>query len=159
MEGYKLSIIEKTLTITKAFEDEVSKGNGAEYDLYMKLIREIPDLKVVRKTHKTPSKYRSKSGEKFRCNQFKNLKYQNMEKFINGLPDSSEYMKQYRTIKNCAAPPQNSPYALVRKWFIMQFPEFRTQPWVYLFEKVDVVKAEPFLKKLESVKEAEDEAA
>ena len=83
MKGYTLSLATKTLTITKAFEDAVSKGEGEAYDLYTKFMREIPGLTVVRKTHKTPTKYTSKStGETFNCNQFKNLKYENMREFI-----------------------------------------------------------------------------
>ena len=85
MKGYTLSLSAKTLTITKSFEDAVSKGEGEAYDLYTKFMREIPGLTVVRKTHKTPTKYTNNQGEKFNCNQFKNLTYDNMEGFINGI--------------------------------------------------------------------------
>ena len=56
MKGYTLSLSAKTLTITKAFEDAVSKGEGEAYDLYTKFMREIPGLTVIRNTHATPSK-------------------------------------------------------------------------------------------------------
>ena len=49
MKGYTLSLSAKTLTITKAFEDAVSKGEGEAYALYTKFMREIPGLTVVRK--------------------------------------------------------------------------------------------------------------
>ena len=146
MKGYTLSLSAKTLTITKAFEDAVSKGEGEAYDLYTKFMREIPGLTVVRKTHKTPTKYTSKStGEKFNCNQFKNLTYDNMEGFINGLPNSEDYLKAYNFIKNCGSLPLTSRYTAVRKWFVAQFPEFRKNPLFYLYNEVKVVNIAPFI--------------
>ena len=146
MKGYTLSLSAKTLTITKAFEDAVSKGEGEAYDLYTKFMREIPGLTVIRKTHATPSKYVSKStGEKFNCNQFKNLTYDNMEGFINGLPNSEDYLKAYNFIKNCGSLPLTSRYTAVRKWFVAQFPEFRKNPLFYLYNEVKVVNIVPFI--------------
>ena len=146
MKGYTLSLSAKTLTITKAFEDAVSKGEGEAYDLYTKFMREIPGLTVIRKTHATPSKYVSKStGEKFNCNQFKNLTYDNMEGFINGLPNSEDYLKAYNFIKNCGSLPLTSRYTAVRKWFVAQFPEFRKNPLFYLYNEVKVVDIAPFI--------------
>ena len=146
MKGYTLSLATKTLTITKAFEDAVSKGEGEAYDLYTKFMREIPGLTVIRKTHATPSKYVSKStGEKFNCNQFKNLTYDNMEGFINGLPNSEDYLKAYNFIKNYGSLPLTSRYTAVRKWFVAQFPEFRKNPLFYLYNEVKVVNIVPFI--------------
>ena len=146
MKGYTLSLTAKTLTVTKAFEDAVSKGEGEAYDLYTKFMREIPGLTVIRKTHATPSKYVSKStGEKFNCNQFKNLKYENMEGFINGLPNSEDYLKPYNFLKNCGSLPQTSRYTAVRKWFVAQFPEFRKNPLFYLYNEVKVVDIVPYI--------------
>ena len=164
MKGYTLSLSAKTLTITKAFEDAVSKGEGEAYDLYTKFMREIPGLTVVRKTHKTPTKYTSKStGEKFNCNQFKNLTYDNMEGFINGLPNNEEYLKAYNFIKNCGSLPLTSRYTAVRKWFVAQFPEFRKNPLFYLYNEVNVVNIVPFIQEAQEraeeleVKKAEAE--
>ena len=158
MKGYTLSLSAKTLTITKAFEDAVSKGEGEAYDLYTKFMREIPGLTVVRKTHKTPTKYTSKStGETFNCNQFKNLTYDNMEGFINGLPNSEDYLKAYNFIKNCGSLPLTSRYTAVRKWFVAQFPEFRKNPLFYLYNEVKVVNIVPFIQ--EAQERAEELAA
>ena len=146
MKGYTLSLATKTLTITKAFEDAVSKGEGEAYDLYTKFMREIPGLTVVRKTHKTPTKYTSKStGETFNCNQFKNLKYENMEGFINGLPNKQDYLPAYNFIKNCGSLPLTSRYTAVRKWFVAQFPEFRKNPLFYLYNTPELVSGFAFL--------------
>ena len=142
MKGYTLSLSAKTLTITKAFEDAVSKGEGEAYDLYTKFMREIPGLTVIRKTHATPSKYVSKStGEKFNCNQFKNLTYKNMETFIMGLPAAEAYMEEYLFLKNYAAEVQTNGYTIIRRWFVAQFPDFRKNPIVYLINQPDVVSA------------------
>ena len=145
MKGYTLSLATKTLTITKAFEDAVSKGEGEAYDLYTKFMREIPGLTVIRKTHATPTKYTNKQGEKFNCNQFKNLTYKNMEGFINGLPNSKDYLPAYNFLKNCGSLPLTSRYTAVRKWFVAQFPEFRKNPLFYLYNEVKVVDIAPFI--------------
>ena len=157
MKGYTLNLSAKTLTITKAFEDAVSKGEGEAYDLYTKFMREIPGLTVVRKTHATPRKYTNKQGEKFNCNQFKNLTYDNMEGFINGLPNNEEYLKAYNFIKNCGSLPQTSRYTAVRKWFVAQFPEFRKNPLFYLYNEVKVVNIAPYIQ--EAQERAEELAA
>jgi hypothetical protein len=145
MEQYKLSIISKTLTISKAFEKATSDPTSEEYALYMQLIKDIPDLKVCRKTHKTPSKYCNKNGEEFRCNQFKNLTIDRMDRFIDSLPNKHLYKRQYDQIKSAACL-QPSPYALIRTWFVAQFPKFRTEPWIYYEKPVDVVKAADMIK-------------
>ena len=166
MKGYTLSLSAKTLTITKAFEDAVSKGEGEAYDLYTKFMRDIPGLTVVRKTHATPAKYTSKStGETFRCNQFKNLRYENMEGFINGLPNSKDYLPAYNFLKNCGGLPQTSRYTAVRKWFVAQFPEFRKKPLFYLYNEVDVIDIAPFIQEAQEraeeleAKKAEEQTA
>ena len=146
MKGYTLNLTAKTLTITKAFEEAIATGTGDAYELYTQFLRDIPGLTVVRKTHKTPSKYTSKStGETFKCNQFKNLKYENMEGFIKGLPNNEEYLKAYNFLKNFGALPQTSCYKVVREWFVAQFPEFRKNPLFYLYNEVKVIDIAPYI--------------
>ena len=166
MKGYTLSLSAKTLTITKAFEDAVSKGEGEAYDLYTKFMREIPGLTVVRKTHKTPTKYTSKStGEKFNCNQFKNLTFDNMKAFIEGLPNSEKFMKSYNFLRYYGGLPQTSRYTAVRKWFVAQFPEFRKNPLFYLYNEVKVVNIAPYIQEAQEraeeleAKKAEEQTA
>ena len=145
MMNYKLSLPTKTLTITKAFEDAVATGEGKEYELYMRLLREIPGLIVVRKTHATPKKYQSKStGEIFKCNQFKNLKYENMERFMMGLPNGEVYMDEYLFLRNHASDVQTNGYALIRRWFVAQFPDFRKNPMAYITNQPEVIPANEF---------------
>ena len=79
--GYQIDFTAKTLTITKEFSDNAQDPASKEFGILMNLQKAIPDLTVIRKTHATPRKYVSKStGETFNCNQFKNLKYENIGK-------------------------------------------------------------------------------
>ena len=141
MEKYKLDVVSKTLTISKEFDKAVASGKGAEYKLYTRLMKEIPGLTVVRKSHRTPTSYTSSSGEKFSCNQFKNLRYENMERFMAALPDNEVYFAEYSFLRYSAACVQTNRYALVRDWFIAQFPEFRKNPLFYLYNKPEIVRA------------------
>ncbi len=79
MKGsYKMDFASKTLTLTKAFSDACADPTSKEYELLTRFQRDFPDLKIVRKTHKTPAKYHNASGTTTRCNQFKKLTYENM---------------------------------------------------------------------------------
>lgn len=142
MKAYTLSLSAKTLTITKAFEDAVATGEGEYYELYMRLMKDIPGLTIIRKTHATPRKYTSKStGEITRCNPFKNLKYENMEAFMLCLSNAEEYMNEYLFLKNHAAKIQTNGYPLIRRWFTAQFPDYRKNPLVYLNTQPAVIPA------------------
>ena len=156
MEKYTLSIVEKTLTISKAFEKAASNPESKEFKLYQKLTRQIPDLKVSRVTHRKPTSYVNKDGEEFNCCQFKNLTYERMEKFMSALPKCEEFTKEYEFLK-AAATTHPSPYAVVRRWFVAQFPEFRSAPWEYFEKTIEPIRAHAFLK--EYAKESEMECA
>ena len=129
---YKLDLVNNTITVSQEFADRVSLGEGAEYELLNRLKKDFKGLKVLQRTHRTPNKYHSKSGEVFNCNQFKNLKYENMEKFIKGTQNADALMKAFNFIKDNASLVQTSRYTVVRRWFEKQFPEFRKVPLLYL---------------------------
>ena len=135
----------RTLTVTKAFEDAVNAGHDPEYNYLMQLQRDFPGLKIVRKTHRTPSRYVNKSGEISRCNQFKNLTYENMEQFMSGLPESEKYLAEYQYLRDYASKPQRSRYTLIRKWFTAQFPLFRNNPLFYLHNSPEPVSAQEII--------------
>ena len=139
MERYTFNPVAKTLVITAAFAKAMQDINSEEYALYTQLMADIPNLEIVRKTHKTPSKYQTKTGEKFSCNQFKNLTYKNMETFIMGLPAAEAYMEEYLFLKNYAAEVQTNGYTIIRRWFVAQFPDFRKNPLAYLTTQPAVV--------------------
>ena len=142
MERYTFNPVAKTLVITAAFAKAMQDINSEEYALYTQLMADIPNLEVIRKTHASPKKCVSKStGEKFNCNQFKNLTYKNMETFIMGLPTAEAYMNEYLFLKNYAAEVQTNGYTIIRRWFVAQFPDFRKNPIVYLTNQPAVVSA------------------
>lgn len=144
MERSKFEPVSKTLVITEAFQKKMQDVTSEEFQYYAKLMIAIPDLKVVNRTHKTPRTYTTKEGETFHCNPSKNLKYANMENFIAGLPNGERYMKEYKFLKERAAVVQTSRHNLVKKWFLAQFPNFRTNPLFYIYQTPEVVSAEQF---------------
>ena len=147
-KGYSLNLTAKTLTITKAFEEAVAKGNTPEYRIYKKLMRDIPDLTVERRTHKPPTKYNTRTGEVVKGhNKNKGLTYDRMERFISALSNSEELMEQYDFIKAYAL----NPYSAVVGWFEAQFPKFRKNPLYYLSNSVEVIDGTKYLTLLESV--------
>ena len=144
MKGCKIDFIKKTLTITKEFEDKMQDLASEEYEYYSRVIDEVPGIMVLRRTHKTPTKYVNKNKEEFKCNQFKNLKFERMEEFMSSLPRGDEYKAEYKFLRYYAGVIQTNKYALVRKWFVAQFPEFRKNPLIYLYEQPEVLNAKEF---------------
>ena len=144
MERYSFNPVAKTLTITAAFAKAMQNFESDEYTLYMKLMADIPNLEVIRKSHASPKKYVNKQGEQFKCNQFKNLKYENMERFMMGLPNGEVYMDEYLFLRNHASDVQTNGYALIRRWFVAQFPDFRKNPMAYITNQPEVIRANEF---------------
>ena len=145
MEKFKFDVVSQTLTISAKFDEQMANPMSEEYKLVMQFRADFPNLTIVRKTHKTPSHYTTKSGEKINCNQFKNLTYDRMEKFIAALPQNEEYMREYTVVKNFGTSVNGNGYPLVREWFMAQFPEFRKNPLFYLSNTPQIVMASTFM--------------
>ena len=145
MEKFKFDVVSQTLTISAKFDEQMENPMSEEYKLVMQFRADFPNLTIARKTHKTPSHYTTKSGEKFNCNQFKNLTYDRMEKFIAALPQNEEYMREYTVVKNFGTFVNGNGYPLVREWFMAQFPEFRKNPLFYLSNTPQIVMASTFM--------------
>ena len=142
MERYKFDAASKTLTITAAYAQKLNDMDSEEFKHYNSMMQAIPGLVVVNRSHRSPSKCTSKStGEKFKCNQFKNLTFPNMERFMDALPHGNVYRKEYDFLKDYASRIQTNGYKLVRMWFVAQFPEFRKNPLFYVYNTPDLVKA------------------
>lgn len=154
MNTYKIDFAKNTITITADFAEKMQNPLSAEYQLIKEIRADFPDMQIVKRTHKTPAKYKNNQGETFNCNQFKNLKYENMERFIKVLPNSEEYLQAYNFLKNCGSLVQTARYTVVRKWFVAQFPEFRKNPLFYLYNDVKVIDIAPFI---QEAKEHADE--
>ena len=143
---YKMDFASKTLTLSKAFADAATNPESEEYNIILRFQQDIPNLKIVRKTHKTPTRYKNKvSGEITVRNQFKNLTYKNMERFMNALPKSEEYLKVYNFLRYDAGLVQTSVYKTVRDWFMAQFPKFRSNPLFYIKNEVKVIDFTAFM--------------
>ena len=145
MEKFSFDVVSQTLTITAKFDKMMNDTKSDEYKLVQRFRKDFPNLTIAKKTHKSATSYTTKSGEKFICNQFKNLTYDRMEKFISALPKNEGYLREYLFVKNFASAIQHNGYALVRKWFVAQFPEFRKNPLFYLYNTPELVSGFAFL--------------
>lgn len=141
MERYKFDAASKTLTITAGYAKKLNDMDSDEFKHYNAMMEAIPGLVVVNRSHRSPSKCTSTAtGEKFKCNQFKNLTYDNMERFIDALPHGKVYRQEYNFLRYYAACIQTNRYKLVRMWFVAQFPHFRKNPLFYVYNTPTVVK-------------------
>ena len=145
MEKFSFDVISQTMTITAKFAKMMNDPQSDEYKLVQQFRKDFPNLTIAKKTHKSATHYTTKSGEKFNCNQFKNLSYDRMEKFIKALPKSEGYLREYSFVKDFASAIQTNGYTLVRKWFVAQFPEFRKNPMFYLGNTPKVIAAATFM--------------
>ena len=141
MNAYKLDFVSNVITITADFAKAMNNPDSEEYKTIAKIRRDFPEMEIVRKTHPTPTKYRTKDGKTFNCNQFKNLTYENMETFMMGLPNGEAYMNEYLFLRNHASDIQTNGYTLIRRWFVKQFPDYQKNPLIYIKEQPEVVSA------------------
>ncbi len=147
MEKFNLDIVSRTLTITAKFAEKMNNTESDEYQLVLRYQHDLPGLRIVKRTHKTPTSYTTKSGDKTSRNQYKNLTYDRMEKFMSALPQKEGYLREYHTVKNMATAILPNGYPLVRKWFEAQFPMYRKNPLFYLNNTPMVVSGSEFLDK------------
>lgn len=152
-KSYVVDFASKTITMTAEFEKAMSDPNSSAYQTIQKLCADFPDMRIVRRTHRTPVRYVSKQGDVSACHPYKNLTYSRMEQFMSALPNSTEYRKQYDFLKRTASGVQTSGYSLVRNWFLAQFPLYRKDPLFYLTGEPTIVSAVDFLKKQEARKQ------
>ena len=145
MEKFKFDVVSQTLTVTAKFAEKMNDPESEEYKRVLQFQSDFPNLKIAKRTHKSATSYTTKSGEKFNCNQFKNLTYDRMEKFIKALPKSESYLREYEFVKDFASAIQTNGYTVVRKWFVAQFPEFRKNPLFYLYNTPELVSGFAFL--------------
>ncbi len=146
MERYFFDVMTNTLEMSAGFARASADVRSPEYKLYLRMRNEIPDLKVVRKTHASPASYKRKgSDKKTSYYPTKGLSYEKMEKFIKALPDGKKYLETYETLRNLADTMCPSPYSVVAKWFMAQFPKFRENPLFYVKNSVEIIDYAAFL--------------
>ena len=154
MEKFNFNPITRTLTVSAKFAEMMNNPENEEYKLAVKFQEDFPNLRIAKRTHRTPTHYTTKSGETYNRNQFKDLTYDRMEKFMSVLPQKEAYLTEYNTVKAFACAAKGNGYPLVRKWFVEQFPEFRKNPLFYLNNSPLVLHGSTFIQK-----EATDTAA
>lgn len=155
--NYRIDFTSMTLIMTADFADQAYIPTTDEYEILTRLKKDFPGLKVERKTHRTPAKYKTKSGEEYTHNQFKNLTYKRMEKFLSRIPNGAVYQKEYEWVKAFATDLNGNGYPIVRKWFVEQFPHFRKDPLFYLNNSPLVLHGQKFIEALPS--EEQDDVA
>ena len=157
MEKFTFDAVSRTLTITAKFAYMMNDPESDESQLVAKFQTNFPDLRIAKRTHKTPTRYNTKSGESYTHNQFKDLTYDRMEKFISVLPQSKTYLAEYEVVKAFACAAKHNGYPVVRKWFVEQFPHFRKNPLFYLNNSPLVLHGNKFIADLPT--EDEEDAA
>lgn len=141
MKSYKFDIVSQTLTMTAAFAEAASDPTSAEYKLVRKFQRDFPNLRIDRKTHTTPTRYRNNDGSITARNKHNGLTYERMERFILAMSpkDDTDYLEAFYDVRDKAEKMCASPYSTVSKWFMRQFPKFRTNPLFYIDHQPDII--------------------
>ena len=155
--NYRIDFTTMTLIMTADFADQAYIPTTDEYEILTRLKKDFPDLKVERKTHRTPAKYTTKQGEEYTHNQFKGLTYERMERFFSRIPNGKAYQEEYEVVKDFAEVVKDNAYVLVRKWFVEQFPEFRKNPMFYLDYAPNVITGVDFMKRESTASEEKTE--
>ena len=156
MEKFLFDAVSRTLTITSKFAEMMNNPASDEYQLVAQFQKDFPGLRIAKRTHRTPTRYNTKSGETYNRNQFKDLTYDRMEKFMRVLPQGEAYLTEYETVKAFAEVVKHNGYPIVRSWFIEQFPHYRKKPLFYLNNAPLVLHGSTFI---ESVAAGEGQEA
>ncbi len=146
-KSYVFDACANTLTITKAFADALQNPTSDESKIFRAIKADNPTITICHRTHKTKVGYK---------NQFNKLTYKNMEAYMEMIPNSTELLKAYNTLKACANLFRKSPYTAVREWFVAQFPKYNEDPMFHLTGVQNVVSIDKYL---EEPKEAEEKGA
>lgn len=117
MNEYKINFTANTITISKSFAEAASDPSKPEFETLSKLQAAYPGMRIVHKTHRSPSK----------ANVNKGLTYDRMERYIKLHENAAELLDKYKAVKAIAAT-QKSPYKLIRNWFMKQFPDYGKLP-------------------------------
>ena len=145
MNAYKFDAVSRTLIISADFADALNDFNSVESKLYRKMLNAIPDLRVERKTHASPTSYKGKNGKRTSYYPSKGLSFERMEKFMRALPNGGQkYLDEYNSLR-AACVVCLSPYAVARRWFEAQFPLYRSDPLFYVKNEVDVIDFSKYL--------------
>ena len=139
MKKYRIDFVMNTITISADFAEALNDPTSEEYKFLLNLRRDFPTIQVINRTHATPKKYKTKSGEEYSHNQFKGLTYEKMEKFLSVVPNGEAFKKEYENARTFSREAKVNAYVYLRKWFVAQFPEYRKNPLFYVNEAPKVI--------------------
>ena len=117
MNECKINFTANTITLSKSFADAASDPTSAECEKLSKLQAAYPGMRIVHKTHRSPSK----------ANVNKGLTYDRMEGYINLHENAAELLITFKAVKEIAAK-QKNPYMFTKGWFMQQFPDYGKLP-------------------------------
>lgn len=109
MANYTFDALNNTLTISASFAKKASKIGSPEYNTILKLRKDFPELKIVKKE--------GKSG----------LCYAQMEDFMKMHRNSKELRETFERVKKLSRI-QPMPYKYVKSWFDNRFPYYSDEP-------------------------------
>ena len=111
--NYRVDFSTMTLTMTAEFADRAYDPNTDEYAILSRLQKDFPQLRVVRKTHRSPKS----------ANPAKGLTFERMEKYIRLHENADELLDLFQKVKDAGR-----GYLYVKAWFIKQFPNYKDIP-------------------------------
>lgn len=117
MREYKINFTTNTITVSKSFALAASDPSKPEFETLSKLQAAYPGMRIVHKTHRSPSK----------ANAYKGLTYERMEGYINLHENAAELLVTFEAVKKIAAQ-QKNPYLFTKGWFMQQFPDYGKLP-------------------------------
>ena len=107
---YTIDFTERTLTLSASFAAKANDPTSDEYALVCQFQHDFPSFRIVRKTHKTPTRYKNSDGSITERNKHNGLTYERMERFMSALPDGVDYLEAYFDLRGKAeATPSNAP--------------------------------------------------
>lgn len=117
--GYKMNFMSATLTITQNFEKRAMEIGSDEYEILRQLRVDFPNLRIVKKA--SPK----------RRNNVARPTYDKMVKFLSCQANASILLNEFTEIREYSKAQEN-PYQFVRKWFMLNFPNYQSIP---MFER------------------------
>ena len=140
MNGIKIDFVSGIIYINNSFNERANNPTSDEYRLLKEVRNDNPSFRVVyRETKKKTSPN-------------KNLKYENMEKYIKVYENADELLEMFEKVKELSKS-QPSPYNFVKGWFREQFPNYKKLP---KFNKEGKLYAFPIPPKAEEAENTEE---
>lgn len=131
INGYRIDYMTNTLIMNYKFSQAAEVYGSKEYRIIQGIKRDYPDINIC-----------VQSGREQNTTRYnKNLKYENMEKYIRCFDNSDVLLKRFETVKKMSAT-LKSPYKFVCDWFVAQFPDYKEIP--EFEDNLTVVKFVPY---------------